>query len=473
VRPIALALLVGLLSWLAAGASGEPLPDDPRIGEANALLADEARWDRAIELYQAVLADQPDSVPARQWLARVLSWKGEYDEALAQYQHLLALEPPLSGVRAERAEVLSWAGRYDEAEAEFRELLAQDPDDARAARGLARIYRWSGRSQRADRAYRRALALEEDADLRSEWEELRSGLEVNVRSDGRFFRDSEDFGIGRVVASGLWDRDLATRLLFRTTFTRVDHDSKDLPPAAQGMPEEDDSFDVGLGIERRFGDRFKARAEAGFRWWRHAKDRFLARGELEFTANSRTVAGLTIDHGDFLERSYSLAAVLDGLDDTSARISLWRGISEAFDAYLFVEGSRISDGNRRINLGVASSWRPWAERDLRAALSLGFLRYWKNSDLYYDPDSDFEATLSVAGRFGLIRRLDFSYELGAGVGRGEQDGVSGVGPAYRISGGPSWTHAGWRLWLLGSRAQSQRSNSYTAHGVQLSIEREF
>jgi hypothetical protein len=180
-----------------------------------------------------------------------------------------------------------------------------------------------------------------------------------------------------------------------------------------------------------------------------------------------------IDHGDFLERSYSLDAVLDGLDDTSARLSVWRGISEALDAYLYVEGSWISDGNERINLGIGPSYRPWRNRDFRAGLSFSFLKYTKSSDLYYDPDLDIEATLSVAGGFRLHEQFTFEYQLGAGVGQGRQDGVSGFGPAYSVSGGPSWTHAGWHLSLRGSRSQSQRASAYTAHGVELTIDRKF
>ncbi len=47
-------------------------PTDPRIIRANSYLENKIEWQTAIELYEEVIAEDPNHAVARQWLAREL-----------------------------------------------------------------------------------------------------------------------------------------------------------------------------------------------------------------------------------------------------------------------------------------------------------------------------------------------------------------------------------------------------------------
>jgi tetratricopeptide (TPR) repeat protein/cellulose synthase/poly-beta-1,6-N-acetylglucosamine synthase-like glycosyltransferase len=96
--------------------------------EVRSLLAtiylDKKQFDRAERECQAVLAEQPDNVPARQQLAGVLSGKGKHKEALDLLLDLARLAPDDPTVPVRLAEATLAAGDYQGAANRYAALLA-------------------------------------------------------------------------------------------------------------------------------------------------------------------------------------------------------------------------------------------------------------------------------------------------------------------------------------------------------------
>jgi tetratricopeptide (TPR) repeat protein len=465
-----------LALWLLILAAGPALAEpDPRVVEADGLLGERESFARAVELYRAALAEAPGDRDVRQRLARVLAWSQRYDEALAEYDRLLQreasdAEPSHAGGAAagaaslelavERAEVVSWAGRTDEAIAAFDAVLARDPRNARAARGLARAYRWSGRKAPADRAYSRALELEDDPEARQERAALRAGFSPQTNAEAELYADSEDFRELRTFASASFFPDLDTRLVGRAGMIDL---RGPRVAAAPWLDEEDRGGEVALSARRIFTENFEAELELGARIFRHAGAFPLARGRLQVTSRWGAVLGLEVDHRDALERTGSVAALEDGLTDTTTRVSVWKGLPRRFEIFADAQVGFLSDSNLRNATGATLSWRPWTERELRVNVGGGYVGYTKSSELYYDPEWDASGFVGLSHREQLPFRLTADLEARGGWGSARQDGISGSGPAYEVAGSLAWRVGSVRVALRASRAQSQRESSYVAN----------
>jgi tetratricopeptide (TPR) repeat protein len=455
-----------LLALLLGGEARAEAPPDPRIAEADALLGDASGFERAAALYAEVLADDPNAPEVRLKRARVLAWARRYDESLAEYDVLRAAPEPPEDLEIERAEVLSWAARSDEAEAAFGAILAENPEDARAARGLARTLAWSGRAGAADRAYARALELEDDPEARSEWVKLRAGHPPSLDQEFDYYEDSDGFRRLRATAiAGLY-ADLDTQATLEVGFTQLNADPT---PLTAVFPDEDRAIEALAGVRRRFGERLEATLALGGRSWEHASARFLARARGAWTLAGSGVLGFAVDHGDFLERSDSLAAVEAGISDTTTGVSLWKGLPWRLEYWGRFESSFLSDANERLAFESSLSWRPFEEHTLRLMLAGSVLGYTGSSDLYYDPKSDLSAVLAVTHRLELSHGLELEARASGGYGRSEQDAVVGVGFAYDVSGALSWVVGPLRLSLHGGRAQSRRDSSYVSHRAGASV----
>ncbi len=456
---------IALLALLAAPAASAA-EADPRVAEADALLGDPSGFERAAALYAEALAAEPAAAELRLKRARVLAWAERYAESLDEYAVLLAEAEPPAAARIERAEVLSWAGRHAEAEAAFRALLAEDPDDARAARGLARTLAWSGQAGAADRAYARALALEDDAEARAEHTRLRAGHPPSVEQRFDYYEGSDGFRRLRGAAVGGVTLDLDTRATLEVGALGLDAEPT---PLTAGLPDSDRAVEALAGVSRRFGERLEGSLALGGRGWEHAPTRFLGRAGAAFTLQSGGVLRLDVEHGDFLERSDSLAAVELGIADTTAGASLWHELGRRVEYWGRLQGSFLSDANERLAFESSLSWRPWEEHGLQLLAAGSVLSYTRASDFYYDPQSDLSAGLALLHRQELPSRGELSLRVGGGYGRSEQDGVSSAGFAYDVSGALSWVFGPLRLRLHGGRAQSQRAQSYVSHHAGASL----
>lgn len=469
----ALVLVIGASLPVAAAAARDEertaaVRDEERLAEAGALLENEAQWPDAIAIYRTLVEADPEWTEPRLQLARVLAWRGDYDESLAHFDRLAASPAPPPELAVERAEVLSWAGRTDEAQRAFESILASAPRDARAARGLARVYRWSGQKGRANRWYETSLGIEEDAEARQEQVTLRADLKSEVIGGARAFFDSDDFSYIRSDARFARDVGFDTRLYASSATLFVGHDREAGAPL-DGETESLEGFEGRLGIEQRLGARTRGLLEVGGRYWDHADAVPLARGSLEFDPQENTSLGLELSYEDMLEHSYSLESVLRDIRRGALKLSAWRQLTGSVEGYAEAGSALISDSNAEFWSGASVAWKPFAEHEVRLALSMDAQRYQDYSEYYYSPELDVGATLSLMGRLPVYGPLVFTFDAGGGGGLSQEQGETEMGPAYRVKGGFSWRRGGLSIDADVARSQSVRSIAYTTHEAMLRI----
>lgn len=448
----------------------EEFDPDPRVNEAMALLGDDSQRAHVVALFEEVLQDTPDQVPARLWLARVLSWDGRYDESLRHYEVLIEGGHHIAQMAIERADVLSWAGRYDEAEAAYHAIVAENRTHARALRGLAHVYDWSGRKQLASRFYERALEAEEHAETRAEYERLRGALGTLSDSGTGNTSDSDGFSMWDVSTEGAVDLGYVSRILYHAGYVNLEQSRAPGEPGASEL----DGFDVLAGYERDLGSRVTASAQAGYRRWNGAADRPLARGAIDYNPFHSTALGLDVEYGDFLSRSASLDAVEDDIAQVSVRASVWQGLTKKWSVFSQVESSFLSDGNDRIAVGASGAFVPWLEHDFQLGLGFSYLTYTERSDAYYDPVADLGVGVTAQGSWAFTEWFGVAASTRIGFGHSIEQGLDpSSGFVFEARAGPRFKYAGWWLNLEAARAQSVRENAYSTTAYRLGVGKRF
>jgi tetratricopeptide (TPR) repeat protein len=179
-----------LAAATAAPVAGQVVP------EAGLRAEIEGRWDDAIRIHRAALAQQPDradlwvriaDIEARRGqlalaieanreaarlapadaelqarLAAAHATAGEVEPALAAARRATLLRPDHVPYLQVRAELATWAGRYALAQLSYLEILRAVPDDPAALLAMARVNAWSGRTNEAVRDFRRYLSVQPD-----------------------------------------------------------------------------------------------------------------------------------------------------------------------------------------------------------------------------------------------------------------------------------------------------------------------
>ena len=112
-------------------------------------LANQHRYDEAIEHYSEALRIQPRSPKAWNNLGLSLVATHRMEEGINAYRNALHLEPAYAEAHNNLATALGQSGKMDEAVREFNESLRLKPDDAGAENNLAIIL---GRANRLDEA---------------------------------------------------------------------------------------------------------------------------------------------------------------------------------------------------------------------------------------------------------------------------------------------------------------------------------
>lgn len=103
------------------------------------------RWDAAFAVYDALVADQPDSAAAWYQLGRTAALSGQrLDDGLAAMRRFLALPPEEntpspSGAWYRIGDLHAHAGRKDEARRAYEQALKLDPKDAEVKAALAKL----------------------------------------------------------------------------------------------------------------------------------------------------------------------------------------------------------------------------------------------------------------------------------------------------------------------------------------------
>ena len=91
------------------------------------LLRRDFQYDRALEVYGQVLAQDPGSLRAGLGLAETLGWLGRYKQALDQCRDLLAAHPDSRNARILYARILSWSGDLEGAIGQYQHILGESP----------------------------------------------------------------------------------------------------------------------------------------------------------------------------------------------------------------------------------------------------------------------------------------------------------------------------------------------------------
>jgi len=114
------------------------------------------RIDKAIEMWEQLLDDQPDDVHILNLLARAYTAKEVYDKALLTYDRSLEIDPTQEEACFAKAKIKRWIGRYHESATELSQLLAEYPENAPARYQLAKCL---VRLQRYDESVQHFKAL--------------------------------------------------------------------------------------------------------------------------------------------------------------------------------------------------------------------------------------------------------------------------------------------------------------------------
>lgn len=433
-------LVAGCLLAVAPGAYGAP---DREAGDA---AFDAGASERALALYDEILAANPSDINALLRSGKLLSWDRKYDEALARYDRALAREPENVDVLLERGKVLLWSQRYDEAILAFDRVSALAPNEPWALCGTAQAYAWRGRGKEARPFYERALAAAPGM------KEALLGLAYLDLADGDAAKAALRVAVLR--AKDPADPEVVTLVKevrrARAPWVQIGWDgSEDSDDNAIDTYRAEGGVALPARMDLRFGYAHTAlhgpdptnldldgRADAlyGVLLWQSRPGQ---RGELRLGATRLTdsrggerttgIGGLAITfplagwagraaiaRDPFL---YSPRILDNAIDITS----LTFGVSGMASSRVRVEANAgygdFSDGNARLSAdgSVWPVWK-WPRRSLLAGVVVRYLDYAEDRDNgYFDPSRLIAALLS-ARSYGSIGASRWEYEATAEAG---------------------------------------------------------
>jgi tetratricopeptide (TPR) repeat protein len=154
------------------------------------LLKNLKKYDEALDQYDALLKEKPDSNLVKIEIAEVLFYQGKSNEALIElekipqnemseqslllmaenyqalkeyaraekiYRDLLEKKPNDSPIKLKLAELLSWEKRYAESIELYEELLTAYPEDIQLRRKYAFVLMWMGNDKEAAEELKKTL----------------------------------------------------------------------------------------------------------------------------------------------------------------------------------------------------------------------------------------------------------------------------------------------------------------------------
>lgn len=166
------------MTFISAAILGVALLAPPQAPDQRAQaerLARSGAHAQALKQFQAIAAANPDDVEARLWIARIHAWMGHAERAADVYESIVATDPQNVDALIGLGEALTMSRRFAEAGDALNraEALAADRPAMLVAQG--RLHRQAGHSTLSLAYYSRALALEPgNADARTQYDELRA-----------------------------------------------------------------------------------------------------------------------------------------------------------------------------------------------------------------------------------------------------------------------------------------------------------
>lgn len=169
-------------------------PGDPLIRRQFLdLLVAQGRYDEAIPLQEAELADFPDNTQALHQLALLHYWKRDYEAAVPIYQRLLEIAADNQALRREAAKVADAAQDVDQALSLYLQLYAQEQGKKEYALNLARLWSQKGNHLEAAAVLAPLLRKKPDLELRR-WYALELLLAGNYPKARRAYQAAWEAG---------------------------------------------------------------------------------------------------------------------------------------------------------------------------------------------------------------------------------------------------------------------------------------
>lgn len=152
---------------IAAPAVARALALDDSLSDAhtsNAILKMYAYdWEGAEKEFRRAIELDPNSVPARIFLAQCLQASARNDEAVAELKRALEADPLSELANQALGSTLFFARRYDEAADALRKTIELDPRFIWAPLRLARVYEQQGRFAEAEAEFQEAARISPDS----------------------------------------------------------------------------------------------------------------------------------------------------------------------------------------------------------------------------------------------------------------------------------------------------------------------
>lgn len=140
---------------------GRKFPDSsPAQMLAAETFSSAGQQDKALEIYQAILARDGPSIDLLQVIAQVYWTQARWDEALRTLKDLMQLDPRDATVYVNAGRIYSYRQDFADAERNFQRAAEVDPNMFEAHLGLGETYRRQGRDEDATREFRQASGLD-------------------------------------------------------------------------------------------------------------------------------------------------------------------------------------------------------------------------------------------------------------------------------------------------------------------------
>jgi tetratricopeptide (TPR) repeat protein len=135
------------------------------IPEASALAAREQQagnWQRAVEIYDLILAKVPNSAETHNNRGAVLQLMGRHKDALACFDRAIALKPDYANGHFNRGLTLKQMHRFEEALDSYDQAIALNPKHAEAHNNRGTLLQTIKRYDEAMASYDKVIALKPD-----------------------------------------------------------------------------------------------------------------------------------------------------------------------------------------------------------------------------------------------------------------------------------------------------------------------
>jgi tetratricopeptide (TPR) repeat protein len=122
-------------------------------------LAKEKQLDEALVEFEAVLQNNPSSLPAHMGVGTIYYRQKRYDEAMSYFQRALQLDPLMSKAALKVGRIYLIRNELDKALEEFQNVLNLDPKSTQAYAGIGQIFMKQKQYDAALQQFAKALRL--------------------------------------------------------------------------------------------------------------------------------------------------------------------------------------------------------------------------------------------------------------------------------------------------------------------------